>query len=266
MERLVFVHGSVLGARGTWGAQRALADRFELVVRGTPGFPPKPPVERVDFELDAELVAACSSRAITSSGTRTAVSISLLAAAARPELVRSLTVIEPPATRVAAGRPAVDAFAAGGAEMYASGASGAGDIPPTLPRGGRLGFRSALPADPGARAGRAGARWSSAAPGRRRSRSRRSPRPRSRSSSCPATITPRSTGSATSSERASAERLVLRGLRPHRPAASGVQRPPRRLRRRARAVPRRSSAPARSSCSRSRRRTRGFMSFTISSR
>ena len=47
--------------------------------------------------------------------------ISLLAAAVRPELLRSLTVIEPPATRVALGNPAVDAFAAGGIDLYAAG-------------------------------------------------------------------------------------------------------------------------------------------------
>jgi pimeloyl-ACP methyl ester carboxylesterase len=49
--------------------------------------------------------------------------IALLAAAERPELLRSLTVIEPPATRMAAGDPAVDAFAAAGRELYASAAT-----------------------------------------------------------------------------------------------------------------------------------------------
>jgi pimeloyl-ACP methyl ester carboxylesterase len=47
--------------------------------------------------------------------------ISLLAAAARPDSLRSLAVIEPPATQVAAGNPAVDAFAERGREVYASG-------------------------------------------------------------------------------------------------------------------------------------------------
>jgi pimeloyl-ACP methyl ester carboxylesterase len=49
--------------------------------------------------------------------------IALLAAARRPERVGSLTVIEPPATRVAAGDPAVEAFAAAGRELYASAAT-----------------------------------------------------------------------------------------------------------------------------------------------
>jgi pimeloyl-ACP methyl ester carboxylesterase len=46
--------------------------------------------------------------------------ISLLAAALRPESVGSLTVIEPPATRVAIDDPEVAAFAAGGEALYAS--------------------------------------------------------------------------------------------------------------------------------------------------
>jgi pimeloyl-ACP methyl ester carboxylesterase len=44
----------------------------------------------------------------------------LLAAAAEPDELASLTVIEPPATQVAAGDPVVDAFAAAGAALYAS--------------------------------------------------------------------------------------------------------------------------------------------------
>jgi pimeloyl-ACP methyl ester carboxylesterase len=47
--------------------------------------------------------------------------ISLLAAARRPEALASLTVVEPPATRVAAGNPAADAFAAGAEELWEHG-------------------------------------------------------------------------------------------------------------------------------------------------
>jgi hypothetical protein len=53
MERIVFVHGSVMGGRPTWNAQRVLDDRFELDVWERPGFAPNPPVERVDFDVDA---------------------------------------------------------------------------------------------------------------------------------------------------------------------------------------------------------------------
>jgi pimeloyl-ACP methyl ester carboxylesterase len=120
MERLVFVHGSVLGARGTWGGQKELADRFELVFMDRPGFPPNPPVARVDFETDAELVAGLLEPGDHLVGHSYGGVIALLAAATRPELVGSLTVIEPPATRVAAGHEAVDDFAARGEELFAS--------------------------------------------------------------------------------------------------------------------------------------------------
>lgn len=44
--------------------------------------------------------------------------IALLTAARRPELLRSLTVIEPPALAVARGNQAADAFAAGAEELW----------------------------------------------------------------------------------------------------------------------------------------------------
>ena len=47
--------------------------------------------------------------------------ISLLAAARRPELVRSLTVVEPPAFAIARGDPAVDTFVAGGDRLWSDG-------------------------------------------------------------------------------------------------------------------------------------------------
>jgi pimeloyl-ACP methyl ester carboxylesterase len=123
VERLVFVHGSVLGARGTWAGQAQLADRFELVFVERPGFPPNAPAERIDFESDADLVADLLQAGDHVIGHSYGGVVSLLAAAARPDVVRSLTVIEPPATRVAAGDPHVDAFAEGGRELYTSAAA-----------------------------------------------------------------------------------------------------------------------------------------------
>lgn len=121
MERIVFVHGSVAGGRATWSAQLPLADLFELLVVDRPGFPPNPPVDRVDFESDALRVCDLLEGSDHLVGHSYGGVIALLAAASRPELLCSLTVIEPPATRVARGNPAVDAFATGGIELYASG-------------------------------------------------------------------------------------------------------------------------------------------------
>jgi pimeloyl-ACP methyl ester carboxylesterase len=121
VERLVLVHGSVLGARGTWGAQRPLTDRFELLVLDRPGFPPNPPVERIDFELDAPWVARLLRPGDHLVGHSYGGVISLLAAAARADLLGSLTVIEPPATRVALDVPAVAEFARSGTDLWENG-------------------------------------------------------------------------------------------------------------------------------------------------
>jgi pimeloyl-ACP methyl ester carboxylesterase len=124
MERVVLVHGSVMGGRGTWAAQRPLAERFELVVLDRPGFPPNPPVERVDFETDALLVAELLQPGDHLVGHSYGGIVSLLAAASLPDALRSLTVIEPPCTCVAAGVPEVDAFARAGMELYATARNG----------------------------------------------------------------------------------------------------------------------------------------------
>ena len=123
MERLVLVHGSVVNGRATWSAQRPLADRFELVVLDRPGFPPNPPATRVDFESDARLVAELLRAGDHLVGHSYGGVIAMLAAAQRPDALGSLTVIEPPSTRVAKGNIDVDAFAAGGEALFASGAT-----------------------------------------------------------------------------------------------------------------------------------------------
>ena len=122
MTRLVLVHGSVLNGAATWRRQRDLADRYELVVLERPGFPPGKPVARIDFEEHAVWVGERLAPGDHLCGHSYGGVVSLLAAARLPEL-RSLTVIEPPAARVARGHPAADAFAAGGIELWSRGPS-----------------------------------------------------------------------------------------------------------------------------------------------
>jgi pimeloyl-ACP methyl ester carboxylesterase len=119
VERIFFVHGSVSNGPLTWSGQQALGERFELEIVDRPGFPPNPPAERVDFEEHAQWVAARLRAGDHLVGHSYGGVVSLLAAAAAPELVRSLTVIEPPAARVALDDPAVARFAAEGAEFWA---------------------------------------------------------------------------------------------------------------------------------------------------
>ena len=144
MERLLLVHGSVVGGRSTWAGQRGLAGRWELDVLERPGFWPGPPVERVDFEPDAQLVADRLGGGAHLVGHSYGGVICLLAAARRPEAIRSLTVIEPPAFDVARGDPAVDAFVAGGERWWREGPTG---DPEAFLRGflGFVGSSAALP-------------------------------------------------------------------------------------------------------------------------
>lgn len=121
MERLVLVHGSVTNGEPTWRAQVPLADRYELVVLNRPGFPPNPAVERVDFDDHAAWLAALLEPGDHLVGHSYGGVVSLLAAARRSDALRSLTVIEPPCLDVARGDPAVEAFVAGGKELWASG-------------------------------------------------------------------------------------------------------------------------------------------------
>lgn len=123
MDRLVLVHGSVTNGATTWRAQAPLADRYELLVLDRPGFPPGPPVERVDFDADAAWLAGLLEPGDHLVGHSYGGVVALLAAAARPERVGSLTVIEPPCLDVARGNPVVDEFVAGGKELRAHGPS-----------------------------------------------------------------------------------------------------------------------------------------------
>lgn len=86
-----------------------------------PGFGAGPLVDRVDFEVDAPLVAELLSECVHLVGHSYGGVVSLLAAARRPDAVRSLTVIEPPAFGVARGNPAADAFVARATELWDSG-------------------------------------------------------------------------------------------------------------------------------------------------
>jgi pimeloyl-ACP methyl ester carboxylesterase len=106
--RLVLVHGSVTNGAVTWMEQRPLAERFTLVVVNRSGYPPGPPLEYIDFEVQAdeldELLEPGDHLVAHSYG---AVIALLAAPGAEP---RSLTVIEPPAFGLARGHPAVEEF------------------------------------------------------------------------------------------------------------------------------------------------------------
>jgi pimeloyl-ACP methyl ester carboxylesterase len=144
---VLLVHGSVTNGEATWLQQRPLADRFQLHVLDRRGYPPNAPIAREDFAVDAGDVARIlggdGAVGMHLVGHSYGGVISLLAAARRPSLVRSLTVVEPPALGVAADDPAVRAFGASLEEYWTQGP----DDPEAFLRGflGRVGSAAALP-------------------------------------------------------------------------------------------------------------------------
>jgi pimeloyl-ACP methyl ester carboxylesterase len=106
--RLVLVHGSVTPGWMTWNAQKPLAQRFTLVVPTRSGYPPNPPLEAIDFEQQSRELLDVLEPGDHLVGHSYGGVVSLLAAASAP--LKSMTVLEPPASGVARGTPAVDAF------------------------------------------------------------------------------------------------------------------------------------------------------------
>jgi pimeloyl-ACP methyl ester carboxylesterase len=107
-ERALLVHGSFGWGSETWRRQRPLGERFRLVLVDRRGFGGSTPNGRVDFERDADDLAALLDEPAHVLGHSYGGVASLLAAARRPDGVRSLAVIEPPAFGVARGNPAVE--------------------------------------------------------------------------------------------------------------------------------------------------------------
>ena len=110
--RLVLVHGSVNAGWQAWAAQRPLAERFTLVVVTRGGYLPNRPLERIDFEDQAVELAESLESGDHLVGHSYGGVVSLLASGRRPELLGSLTVIEPPAFGVAFEHPEVQDFLA----------------------------------------------------------------------------------------------------------------------------------------------------------
>jgi pimeloyl-ACP methyl ester carboxylesterase len=94
---ILFVHGGA-GPRTTWGPVAPLADRWTLAYVHRRGYPPSPPPpqERQDFAVDAlDLAPLLVRRPHVVAHSYGALG-TLIAAAAAPGSVRSLTLIEPP--------------------------------------------------------------------------------------------------------------------------------------------------------------------------
>ena len=108
---VLLVHGSVMNGEMTWAGQRPLADRWRLAVVDRRGYFPNPPADHEDFAEDVPDIVELLGEGAHLVGHSYGAVISLLVAAQRPDAVRSLTVIEPPAFGMALDDDAVRAFA-----------------------------------------------------------------------------------------------------------------------------------------------------------
>jgi len=95
------VHGSISFGAAAFDAQKPLADRCRLLVVYRRGYGESPATDRVDPDVDAGDVLELLEGGAHLVGTSMGGIVAMKAAARRPEEVRSLTVIEPPAFGVA---------------------------------------------------------------------------------------------------------------------------------------------------------------------
>ena len=119
--RVVLIHGSVGNGPMTWPSIDPLRERFDVVLPNRGGYPPGPPLDRIDFETQAEELAPLLEDGAHLVGHSYGGVISLLIAARYPERVRSLAVSEPPAFGVARGRPEVERLLAELVIFFAAG-------------------------------------------------------------------------------------------------------------------------------------------------
>ena len=111
-ERVILVHGGGAAGLDAWRAQLGLAARYRLVIPTRLGYPGSETTAREDFDVDAPLLAELLGSGAHLVGHSYGAVGALLAAAMRPEAVRSLTVIDAACSGVARGDAVVDAYEA----------------------------------------------------------------------------------------------------------------------------------------------------------
>ena len=110
----IFVHGSFGWGLDTFPEQRALSDEYRIILVDRRGFAGSSSLEAMGWPADMHDVAALLDDVGPAHlvGQSYGAVVALLAAGLRPQLVRSLVAIEPPAFEVAQGDPDADATTA----------------------------------------------------------------------------------------------------------------------------------------------------------
>jgi pimeloyl-ACP methyl ester carboxylesterase len=110
-ERVVLVHGSLATGAEEWEAQRPLADEgFRLVVFDRRGYGQSPFATGEDFLVDADDIVELMGRGAHVVGHSYGGLGAMIAAARRPDLTESLTLLEPPGLVPAEAAPQWQAF------------------------------------------------------------------------------------------------------------------------------------------------------------
>jgi len=108
--RVVLVHGGGTGGLASWHMQTPLAARWRLVAPSRPGYGESPTDTGEDFLAHAGPIAELLESGAHLVGHSYGAIVSLLAAAQRPDAVRSLTLIEAASSSIARGQPGVDDY------------------------------------------------------------------------------------------------------------------------------------------------------------
>jgi pimeloyl-ACP methyl ester carboxylesterase len=118
---VLLVHGSFVRPADPWERQLPLADQFALGIVARRGYGLTPGTDRVDFERDGADLAELLGEPAHLVGHSYGGIAALYAAARRPDAVRSLTVIEPPALGLARADPAARELRRRLAAVFAAG-------------------------------------------------------------------------------------------------------------------------------------------------
>ena len=117
-EPIVFIHGGFDPAEETFGEQKELADRYRVVLVDRRGYGESPVSDRLDFDAQVEDIMRVVGEGAHLVGQSYGGLLCLLAAAAHPQAVWTLTVIEPIATSIARGNEAVERLVARLAPLF----------------------------------------------------------------------------------------------------------------------------------------------------